>query len=74
MNTGKNDKRDSRFVGIVKQYLFERHMTLKDLAPRIGMCYNTMTVKINHPEKFTVAEMRRICDLLRIPADERNFI
>ena len=70
----KSDKRDSRFIGIVRQYLYERKMTQETISKLIGVSKNTFSAKMQDPSRFTVWEMRQICDILRVPATERNFI
>lgn len=68
------DKRDSRLVGVVNQYLYERHLTQAAAAKLIGISKNTFCTKMKQPQKFTVCELRNLCDVLRIPAAERTFL
>lgn len=68
------DKRDSRVYGVISEYSHQHHIKRPQLAKACGVSETTLSKKINNPGCFTLSEIRAICEFLRIPADERNFI
>lgn len=55
----------SKLLGRIK----EKGFTQESLAIAIGMSVPTMSLKLNNKSFFTQPEIRKICDLLDIPAD-----
>ena len=53
--------------GIIMKYLNIRCMTYRNL----GFPQSTWSTKIRNPDKFTRAELHRICKKLQIPAEEK---
>lgn len=68
------DKRDSRLYGVISEYSHQHHIKRPQLAKACGVSETTLSKKINNPGCFTLSEIRAICEYLRIPTDERNFI
>lgn len=56
----------AKLIGRIKEYGF----TQERLAAEIGMSESTISFKLNNKAFFTQREIRKICDLLEIKADE----
>lgn len=68
-------KTDVLFAATIEKYLYLSGLKTRNaLAPRIQIHPRTLTRKINNPDTFTVAELRRVKRVLQIPTEEMEVV
>lgn len=65
-------KKDALLVGKVREWMYYYNYSLEYLATKLGVTPQTLRYKMKAPSRFTLAELRDLCDALRIPSAERG--
>lgn len=60
------------FESVIKKYAGAVLMSTAEIAKRAGMPTRTLYKRLNQPRTFTLDELKRICNTLKIPEDERG--
>ena len=50
----------------IRHALLEQDMTQRELAPLLGVAPNTLSSRMQRPDRLTLAELRRLCKVLHI--------
>ncbi len=67
--------RDSEFRKILKGHIAVSGLTQNQVAENLGITGQTLINWLNCPGLFRLAELRRVCDMLRIsPEDRRKLL
>lgn len=59
---------------LLKQYLHNNHLTLKQLAVRLNISSSTLSRKINNKTEFKSIEINRLQKILKLSNTERDII
>lgn len=62
-------RRDDIFRAKIAHQLCLLNMRKKDLIGKMGLPESTFYAKMKSPEKFTLGEIRIICEILRLSID-----
>lgn len=66
--------RDTAFRRILEGYIAVSGMTKEQIAGNLGITKRCLSNWLNCPGMFRFTELRRICDMLRISAEDRKKI
>lgn len=64
--------KNSELTGTIKKYMEIRHVTADKLATAGGMSKRTYQNRMKLPGTFSLDEIRRIFDRLKVPEEERR--
>ena len=67
---GENQK-DVEIRTLIAGYLEKRHVKRTKVGPAIGISASGFCAKMHEPWRFTVGELRKTYDYLKIPGEER---
>ena len=70
----KNNDRDLFFRSIVARQCVVLNLKKYQLADNIGMPHSTFYMKMRYPSRFSVGEMRDICQFLKFSVDDKTSI
>lgn len=70
----KNSMRDTIFRAMVARQCVMLGLKKYQLADKAGMPHSTFYMKLAKPERFTVQEMRDICNILKFSVEEKSSI
>ena len=58
----------------LKTALYSKGLTYEECAKCLDMSKNTFSAKCNNVDKFKIIEVIKLCNLLELNAEERNYI
>lgn len=61
-------------TALLKQYLHNYHLTLKQLAVQLNIALSTLSRKINNKTEFKSIEINRLQKILKLSNRERDAI
>lgn len=70
----ESQMKDRMSAAIIKKHMILNQKTDNDIAIQVGFTKRTFQNKCKKPETFTLGELRKICSILRIPAEEKEQI
>ena len=70
----KKTERDIIFKSILAKQCAIKGLKKYEVACEIGMPKSTFYMKIGHPGRFTIDEMRDICRLLQFSVEDKTSI
>lgn len=56
----------------IKKYAGAALLSTAELAKRASIPTRTLYKRLNQPRTFTLGELKRVCDTLKIPEEERG--
>ena len=68
----RREKKNKEMRGQISYFLTKEGYTKKELATSLGMSLSTLYNKINHPNTFTLGEVRDLMLLLKL--DESQIL
>lgn len=75
LKESEQEKRDKMFKALLaKNMTLCGYIYIKDLAPKMYMHINTLSYKLNDPDKFTRKELSRLFSLLKFTAEEKGQV
>ena len=63
-------KYNNLFTGIIAKYMCLYDIKAPELAVSLRVCQATLYNRLQHPEKFTIEDFRRLRIKLKIPQEE----
>lgn len=64
--------KDASVRRVIEGYIKTSGLTKKKIADNLGISVQTLISHLGHPDRFNLGIFRRLCDMLRIPPEERN--
>ena len=66
------NSKDTAIQRTIEGYIKTSGLTKKKIAANLGITVQTLIAHLEHPEKFNLGVFRRLCDMLRIPEEDRE--
>lgn len=67
----RNENRNKMFNGIIAKNIETSGISKSQLAVRMNMSRSSLYLKLKDPNKFTLGELRSICDILKIAQNDK---
>ena len=68
----RDEHRNKSFNGIIAKNIKMSGVSKSQLALRMNMSRSTLHAKLKNPNKFTLGELRSICDILKIDHTDKS--
>ena len=65
------NNKDAAIRRTIEGYIKTSGLTKNKIAANLGISVQTLISHLGHPDRFHLGVFRRLCDMLRIPQEER---